>query len=206
MVISIVGGIDPKRAVDSVMRFMGDWQNPSQPNPPELPMLQPLNEMVTRQISIPGKTEADIIMGVAGPPRRSPDFLAASIGNNILGQFGMFGRIGESVREREGLAYHASSSLSGGIGPGPWLFFAGVNPKNLEKTIALIRKEIARFVSEPVTSEELADSQSNYIGRLPLSLESNVGVASALINLERYQLGLDYYLHYPDLINAVTPS
>jgi zinc protease len=188
------------------MRFMGDWEHPSQPNPPELPTLLPLNEMVTRQISIPGKTEADIIMGVAGPPRRSPDFLAASIGNNILGQFGMFGRIGESVREREGLAYHASSSLSGGIGPGPWLFFAGVNPKNLEKTIALIRKEIVRFVSEPVTSEELADSQSNYIGRLPLSLESNAGVASALINLERYQLGLDYYLHYPDLINAVTPA
>ena len=206
MVISIVGGIDPKQAVDSVMRFMGDWENPSQPNPPELPTLQPLNEMVTRQISIPGKTEADVIMGVAGPPRRSPDFLAASLGNNILGQFGMFGRIGESVREREGLAYHASSSLSGGIGPGPWLFFAGVNPKNLEKTIALIRKEIARFVSEPVTSDELADSQSNYIGRLPLSLESNAGVASALINLERYQLGLDYYLHYPDLINAVTPT
>ncbi len=96
--------------------------------------------------------------------------------------------------------------MSGGIGPGPWLFFAGVNPKNIEKTIALIRKEITRFVSEPVTGEELADTQSNYIGRLPLSLESNAGVASALLNLERYQLGLDYYLSYPDLINAVTPA
>lgn len=205
MVISVVGGVDPKQAVDSVIRFMGDWENPAQPAPPVLPPLQPLNEMVTRQVNIPGKTEADIIMGVAGPPRRSPDFLAASLGNNILGQFGMYGRIGESVREREGLAYHASSSLSGGIGPGPWLFFAGVNPNNLEKTIALIRKEIARFVSEPVTSEELTDSQSNYIGRLPLSLESNAGVASALLNLERYQLGLDYYLHYPELIHSVTP-
>ena len=206
MVISIVGGVEPERAVDSVSRFMGDWKNPAQPRPPELPPLEPLNEMITRQVNIPGKSEADIIMGVAGPPRRSPDFLAASLGNNILGQFGMFGRIGESVREREGLAYHASSSLSGGIGPGPWLFFAGVNPKNTEKTIALIRKEITRFVSEPVTGEELADTQSNYIGRLPLSLESNAGVASALLNLERYQLGLDYYLSYSDLINAVTPA
>ena len=128
-------------------------------------------------------------MGVAGPQRNSPDFLAASLGNNILGQFGMMGRIGESVRERSGLAYHASSSLSGGIGPGPWLFIAGVDPKNLEKVIALIRQEITRFISEPVTSEELADSQANYIGRLPLSLESNAGVASALLNLERYGLG-----------------
>jgi zinc protease len=96
--------------------------------------------------------------------------------------------------------------LSGGIGPGPWLFIAGVNPSNLEKTITLIRQEIAHFVTEPVTSEELTDSQSNYIGRLPLSLESNGGVAAALLNLERYELGLDYYLCYPDLVNAVTPA
>jgi zinc protease len=206
MLISIVGGVDPERAVDSVTQTLGDWENPAQPTPPDLPPLKPISEMITRKIHIPGKSEADIIMGVAGPPRRAPGFLAASLGNNILGQFGMYGRIGESVRERSGLAYHASSSLSGGIGPGPWLFIAGVNPNNIDKTITLIREEIARFVTEPVTSEELADSQANYVGRLPLSLESNAGVASALINLERYNLGLDYYLRYPDLITAVTPS
>jgi zinc protease len=206
MVVSIVGGVDAERAVDSITRFLGDWMNPTQRTPPELPPLNPLRGMISRKVNIPGKFEADVVMGVAGPPRKSPDFLAASLGNNILGQFGMYGRIGESVRERSGLAYHASSSLSGGIGPGPWLFFAGVDPLNLEKTIALIRDEIARFVTEPVTSEELSDSQSNYIGRLPLSLESNGGVAAALLNLERYELGLDYYLRYPELIRAITPA
>jgi zinc protease len=110
------------------------------------------------------------------------------------------------VRERSGLAYHASSSLSGGIGPGPWLFIAGVDPINLDKVVELIRQEITRFVLEPVSKDELADSKANYIGRLPLSLESNGGVASALLNLERYQLGLDYYLRYPELIRAITPE
>jgi zinc protease len=204
MVISIVGGVDTERVLDSVIRFLGDWENRKQPTQPELPPLKPLGGMISRQVNIPGKSEADIVMGVAGPPRQSSDFLAASLGNNILGQFGMMGRIGESVRERSGLAYHASSSLSGGIGPGPWLLIAGVDPKNLEKVIALMRQEITRFITEPVTSEELADSQANYIGRLPLSLESNAGVASALLNLERYNLGLDYYLRYPDLIRAIT--
>ena len=206
MVISIVGSVNPERVLDSVTRFLGDWENPRQPVQPELPELKPLSSMITRQVNIPGKSEADIVMGVAGPRRNSPDFLAASLGNNILGQFGMMGRIGESVRERSGLAYHASSSLSGGIGPGPWLFIAGVDPKNLEKVIALMRQEITRFISEPVTSEELADSQANYIGRLPLSLESNAGVASALLNLERYSLGLDYYQRYPELIRAITSA
>jgi zinc protease len=33
-------------------------------------------------------------------------------------------------------------------------------------------------------------------------MESNAGVAAALISLERYQLGLDYYQRYPDLIKS----
>jgi zinc protease len=199
-----VGGVEAERVLDSVSRFLADWENLDQPSQPELPPLKPLSEMISRQVSIPGKSEADIIMGTAGPPRRSPDFVTASIGNNILGQFGMMGRIGESVRERSGMAYHASSSLSGGIGPGPWLFLAGVDPKNLEKVVELIRQEIGRFTSDVVTSEELEDSQANYIGRLPLSLESNSGVAASLLNLERYNLGLDYYLRYPDLVRGIT--
>ncbi len=206
MVITIVGGVDPEIAVEAVGRFFGDWENPDQPQPLSLPPLKPLGENISRMVNLPGKSEADLIMGVAGPRRKSADFLAASLGNNILGQFGLGGRIGESVRERSGLAYHASSSLSGGIGPGPWLFLAGVDPANLEKTITLMRQEIARFVTEPVTGDELGDSQANYIGRLPLSIESNAGVAAALLNLERYELGLDYYLRYPDLVNQVTPE
>ncbi len=204
MVISIVGSIEAEKVFESVSHYFGEWENPGQPSQPGLPPLRPLDGVITRQVNIPGKSEADVIMGVAGPPRRSPDFLAASLGNNILGQFGMSGRIGESVRERSGLAYHASSSLSGGVGPGPWLFIAGVDPKNLKNVISLMREEIRRFITEPVSTEELADSQANYIGRLPLSLESNAGVASALLNLERYQLGLDYYLRYQDMISAIT--
>jgi len=157
-------------------------------------------------VELPGKNEADLLMGVAGPPRRSPDFLAASLGNHILGQFGMFGRIGKVVREQAGLAYSVSSSLSGGIGPSPWLVSAGVAPENMAQTIELIRAEIARFVSQPVSAEELADSQANYIGRLPLSLESNGGVTGALLSLERYGLGLDYYQRFEGLVRAVTPA
>jgi zinc protease len=114
------------------------------------------------------------------------------------------GRIGEAVREKAGLAYHVQSSLGGGLGPGPWDITAGVNPQDAERTIDLIRAEIRRFVNEPVSDEELADTQDQYIGSLPLSLESNFGVAAALINLERHQLGLDYYQNYASMIQSVT--
>jgi zinc protease len=206
LVLAIVGAVDPKTIIEQAVKVLGDWTNPSQPEIPTLPELKPLKKIVTRRIKIPGKSQSDLIIGTSGPRRRDHDFMSASLGNSILGQFGMFGRIGEVVREKSGLAYYASSSLSAGIGPGAWDVSAGVNPSNVQKARDLIIKEIERFVEKGVTSAELSDSQSNFIGRLPLSLESNAGVVNALLNIERFDLGLDYYRRYPDLVKAVTPD
>jgi len=204
MTISVVGAIEPEAAVEKVAQALGDWENPRQPPNPDLPVLKQMAETTTQKVIIQGKFQADIVIGAAGPERCSPDYLAASLGNSVLGQFGMMGRIGEVVREQAGLAYYAYSSLAGGLGPGPWYISAGVDPANLAPSIEMISKEVARFVEQPVTHQELADSQANFIGRLPLSLESNGGVALALLNLERYDLGLDYYRRYPDLVRAIT--
>jgi zinc protease len=206
LVIAAVGAVEPTQLIDQIAAVLGDWQNPSQPAPASLPITPTLTQEEIRRMAIPGKSQADLVIGTAGPPRSAPDFLAASIGNNILGQFGMYGRIGDVVREQAGLAYYAYSSMSGGIGPGPWYVTAGVDPSNVDQAIDLIRNEISRFVNEPVTAQELADTQTNFIGRLPLSLESNAGVAGALINLERHTLGLDYYQRYADMVRAITPD
>lgn len=206
MVLAIVGAVEPKKAVELAEKFLGSWQNPHQPKPPELPALAPLLETSRRKVRIPGKSQSDIALGATGPRRKAPEFLAAALGNSILGQFGMGGRIGDTVREKSGLAYYASASLDAGVGPGAWMVGAGVNPKNVEKTIELTIEEIRRFVEAGVSAEELTDSQSSFVGRLPLSLESNAGVAHALLKIERYDLGLDYYQRYPHLVRAVTPE
>ena len=204
MVIALVGAVDPQQAVQRVVAVLGDWTNPEQPLTPEMPALAPLVEMKVKKVTIPGKYQTDLMMGAAGPPRLNPDYLPAVLGNSVLGQFGMMGRIGDVVREKAGLAYTAHSSLNSGLGPGPWAVSAGIDPVNVERAMDLIRSEIRRFTTEPVAPEELSDSQANFIGRLPLSLETNGGVAGALLNLERYKLGLDYYRRYPDLVRAVT--
>lgn len=204
MVITVVGAIDPIQAVEKITHVFGDWSNTHQIDLPHLPPLIPLKGVKKQKVNISGKSQADIIIGVAGPPRCSPEYLPASIGNSILGQFGMMGRIGKVVRDKAGLAYYAYSSITGGIGPGPWTISAGVAPENVNKAVGLIRQEIGRYVTELVEEEELSDNQANFIGRLPLSLESNGGVAGALTMLERYDLGLDYYQRYESLVNSVT--
>jgi zinc protease len=204
MVISVVGDIRLDAITNLVSGILGDWVNPAQPEMRALPLLKPMQTSLTRKVRIPGKSQSDIDIGTSAPRRKDPEFMSASLGNSVLGQFGMGGRIGEVVREKSGLAYYASSSISAGIGPGSWEINAGVNPANVKKACSLIRSEIERFTQKGVTQAELSDSQSQFIGRLPLSLESNAGVMNALLNIERYDLGLDYYRQYAGLVQAVT--
>ncbi|MEA5078478.1 MAG: pitrilysin family protein [Anaerolineaceae bacterium] len=206
MVIVIVGAIEAQAAFDAVERALGGWQTSANTERPAISAVASPAETKRKHIELPEKSQMELIIGTIGPSRLSGDFLAASLGNNILGQFGMMGRIGKEVREKAGLAYYASTSLNSWLESGSWEVSAGINPVNLHKATDLILKELKRFVSEPVSQNELADSQANYIGRLPLSLESNGGVANAILNLERFNLGLDYYQRYAERVLAVTPQ
>ena len=204
MILVVAGAIESNQVRESVEKFFGNWKNdkvsefifPPVPNAPD--------RIIRSHRSLEEKSQTDLQIGNLGPSRMSEDYLPAYLGNNILGQFGLMGRIGESVRSKSGLAYHASSSVNGWQETGTWEFSAGLNPENLEKVIDLIRSEIRRFVQEPVTEDELADSKSHLIGRLPLSLETNAGIANGILTMERFNLGLDYYQRYPVLIQSIS--
>ena len=204
LTIAIVGAVEPQTAVDAIKAALGDWVNPNQEPLPKMPPLAPVTQATRKALSIPGKSQADIDMGCQAPERLSPDYFPLQIGNNILGEFGMMGRLGKSVREDSGLAYYVYSSLSSSLGPGAWEMIAGVNPRNVDQAINLMTAEIEHFVAEPVSPEELDDSKSLFLGRLPLMLESNGGVAVSLLNMERFDLGLDYFIQYPHTIQSVT--
>jgi zinc protease len=204
MVIAIVGAIETNQVVDLLNKELGDWNNPGWIAPPEIPSV-PISKFSFREhIPIPGKFQTDLILGSYGPQRTSSDFLVASLGNNILGQFGMMGRIGEAVREKSGLAYYASTALNAWQSAGTWEITAGVNPNDIETAIEIIQKEIERYVTEPVSNQELEDSKANIIGLIPLSIESNAGVASAIIRMERYKLGLNYLREFPGIISNIS--
>jgi zinc protease len=204
MVIAIVGAIEPDQAEDIVYRELGGWENSDWIAPPEIPRVPPRKFSFREHIQIPGKFQSDLIMGSYGPRRTSEDFLIASLGNNILGQFGMMGRIGEAVRDKSGLAYYASTALNAWQSAGTWEISAGINQSNVHATIEIIQNEIKRFISEPVTDQELEDAKANMIGLIPLSIESNAGVASAIIRMERYKLGLNYLRQFPVIISNIS--
>lgn len=204
MMIVIVGAVNTQAAIQLVERSLGDWQNPAQVPLPDLPPVPSLEAVCSRTFPMPGKSQADLVLGVPGPSRFAEDWQSAYMANNILGVFGMYGRIGKEVREKRGMAYYSFSRLEGGVGPGTWRVMAGVNPANITAATEAIRDEVRRITSEPVSAEELADNKANFIGRLPLQLETNEGVAGTILMMERFRLGLDYLHRYADEINAIT--
>ena len=55
-----------------------------------------------------------------------------------------------------------------------------------------------------MTEQELQDVKTPALGRLPLSIETNAGIASILVSIERYGYGLDHLLQLPAIIESVT--
>jgi zinc protease len=124
--------------------------------------------------------------------------------NTVLGQYGIGGRIGDDVRERQGLAYYAFSSFDPHVVPGPLLVRAGVDGANVDRAIATIDAQVAKMAAEGPTEEEIADTKHYLIGSLPRTLETNAGIAFFLQAAEHFGLGLDYDLRLPALIDAVS--
>ena len=204
LVLAVSGGIEPEMAQEIFSRTIASWQVENQGSPTLLPPFNPPTSSIRTHVPLEGKNQSDLIIGVPAPKTISRDYQVCSIGNAIYGKYGMMGRIGRVVREKAGLAYEVSSHLGAGIGPTAWTISAGVNPDNLEKAITLLKQELERFRGEPVTQQELLDVKTQSLGRLPLSLETNSGIASVLVSLERYGYSLDHLRELPGIIESVT--
>ena len=55
------------------------------------------------------KAQADIAYGFTTILRSDPAFYAYWLMNNILGEYSIGGRLGDSIRERQGMAYYVFS-------------------------------------------------------------------------------------------------
>ncbi|MGN6699524.1 MAG: M16 family metallopeptidase [Thermomicrobiales bacterium] len=204
LTLSVVGGVAFDRAGETLAGAFGDWQADGSAPALDVPPAAPPDERRREEFALAGKTQADIALGLPALARDNPDYYALDVANLILGRLGLYGRIGDAVRQTQGLAYYAYSSLDAWLGAGFWGARAGVSPANIERAIETILAEVRRLRDEPVRAEELVDAQDYLTGSLPLALESQDGVARLLLDCELYNLGLDYLDRYPAIIRALT--
>ena len=101
--LAVVGDVDPRRAVDAASAAFGTWA--AAPGPAvEFPSTGAAAGRRTRVIPMMNKSQADIAYGFTAITRDDPAYYAYWLMNHIMGQYSMGGRLGDSIRERQGMA------------------------------------------------------------------------------------------------------
>jgi len=198
----MVGDIEPARAIDAASAAFGEWRAPA-PSPFELAPVAPSAERRVRVIPMMNKAQTDIGYGFTSVRRSDPEYYAHWLMNNILGQYSLGGRLGDSIRERQGMAYYVFSALDANVIPGPLTIRAGVSPANVERAVASIDEELATLARDGPRDSEVMESKQYLIGSMPRTLETNLGIANFLQTEEFFGLGLDYDVRLPGLLQAV---
>ena len=199
----MVGDIEPVRAIDAAGAVFGPWRA-SAPAPVQLEEGPRVSDRRVRVIPMMNKSQADIAYGFTSIRRSDSGYYAYWLMNNILGQYSIGGRLGDRIRERQGMAYYVFSALDANLIPGPLTIRAGVSPANVDRAIASIDEELTRMAADGPTDSEMAESKQYLIGSMPRTLETNTGIATFLQTAEFFGLGLDYDVRVPDLLMAVT--
>ena len=203
-VLVIAGGISEAEGFALAERTFGGWRPAGAPLALPFPDAPPPDGLRVIVHPIAGKSQADVALGFApGVDRRAADLQAVIVMSSVLGEFGMGGRLGLTVRENSGLAYYSHSYVWTGRAKGPVVIRAGVAPPNVPRAVALIRKVVADFLRRGSEPRELADSKQSLAAGLPRRFETNPAAAAILADSEFQGLGFDYADSVPARIAAV---
>jgi zinc protease len=199
----IAGDVEPSRALGCASDAFADW-TAVEPSTRAVPPVMPADTRRRIVSPMPGKSQADVAYGFVTISRLDPQYYAYWVMNNILGQFGLGGRLAENIRERQGMAYYAFSGFDPSVGPGPLVIRAGVDPRNVDRAVEAIDVEVGALGHDGPTEQELAETKQFLIGSIPRLLETNQSIAAFLQTSEFFGLGLDHDRRLPELIDAVT--
>jgi zinc protease len=203
-VLVVAGALQPDRAFEFAERAFGAWSGGDKLNR----LLRPvaLEGPKRRAIVVPDKTQADVVLGWPGLPRRDPRFTKAQVANMVFAADTFASRAGQVVRDELGLAYYVFSTIAGTAAQGPWTVRMGVNPENVERAIAVTFTELKKIRDGAVADDDLALARDKLVGELEVGRESPNGVAGMVLEAELFQLGDDHLDRYPRELRAVTKA
>ncbi len=194
-----VGDLEPEAEIARLEAVFGDWR-PLTSRPQE-PVIAPpaIERTEVHVVDRPGAAQIQLQLGHASLPRAHPDFPKMLLLNAIFG--GKFtSRINLNLREKHGFTYGAHSFFARRRGPGPFTVTAAVATDVAGAAVEQVLIEMHRIREQPVTDEELTETQDYMVGVFPYTLQTIEDLANRLEAIAIFDLPLDYYDTYPALL------
>ena len=150
--------------------------------------LPPLSEYQPQVVEIDKHThQAHVMIGNRAYSIHDKRRMALYLLNNILGGPGMSARLNLALRERRGLVYTVESTMVSYSQTGLWSVYFGCDADDRAECMRLVRAELDRFMSVPLSGEELSIAKQQLKGQIGIACDN------------RENLALDFgkgFLHY----------
>ena len=167
---------------NSKIKMKGETEKPVETALPPLKEYQPQIVKIDKQTH-----QAHVMIGNRAYSIHDKRRMALYLLNNILGGPGMSARLNLALRERRGLVYTVDSSMVSYPSTGIWGIYFGCDADDLDECMQLVRAELDRFMSVPLTADELSVSKQQIKGQIGIACDN------------RENLALDFgkgFLHY----------
>ena len=204
----VVGDFDEEATVASISAMLKGWKS------------KEAYERITRRgdvevksdlvkIATPDKANAFLFAGGVMPLRDDdPDYPALIIGNYVFGAGALSSRLGDRIRQKEGLSYGVGSSLvaSSLDSRATITMYAIYNPSNLGKLTTALNEELAKLLSEGVTQKELDDARQGYLQRQEVMRTEDGNLAQILEATLVTDRTMEFYAKQEKAISNLTPE
>jgi predicted Zn-dependent peptidase len=181
--IAIVGDVNPKEVKRLAQLYFGRFK--AKPAPPELLATEPA-QTEPRELTLRLETQPWYLEGYHRPALKHPDDVIYDMIASILSD-GRTSRLYKTLVEKQQLALNAAgfSGFPGNKFPNLMLFYALTAPGHtVDEVAAALRVEIDRLKTEPVSMQELDRVKTQARAGLLRSLDSDMGMAQALLDYE----------------------
>lgn len=128
--------------------------------------------------------------------KRIPMFLL----NNIIGGPGMNNRLNVSLREHNGLVYSVESNITSYTDTGLFSIYFGTDPKNKEKAIRLVHREIEKLHETKLTEKQLTAAKKQALGQLGVSIDNREGL---FLNMGKSFLHYNFFASMEEVFNQI---
>jgi zinc protease len=203
VMLGVSGDFDPKAMRKTIEQAFASWPKGQDVAVGKIPYRTAPNPGVFF-IEKPDVTQANIAMAELGIEQKNPDYFAAQIMNEVLGG-GFSGRLVNSIRTKQGLAY----SVSGGLGAAfdrPGLMRLGMQTKSasLFDAIAALKVEVDGIVTNPPTDDEMGLAKESILNSFIFNYDSRAGILAQQMNYAYHGLPSNYLEMYRANIEKVT--
>jgi len=183
--IAVVGDFDPVAMKAQLRTLFADWRSAR----PYAPVPTRYTEVAARDLRLetPDKANA-VVMARANISLNDTDadYPALMIANSVLGGGSLDSRLGNRLRQKDGLSYNVSSSIVADSAPegrddaGRLGIQAIAAPENVARLDTALREELTRFVRDGITADELKSAVNDLLTRRQQSRASDGSVAGSL--------------------------